>query len=717
MELVKRRHYLIFIFGIITLLVASAAAYGTTYYVDYSSGSESNWASHTCSSAAYPCKYLNHPNYTAVGGDTIYIKGTYYAGNSANANNSDSYSHPQGINPTHSGSDGQVITYTNWPGETATITADILPYIEPGYNSIGVKLEGKSYVKVNGINLTNLQRWVYIANSAHHNEISNCTMSVGPVDSGRSGTNTVTDANGLIITHADDGSANNALVGYYAYNASDGMSFCTITASTSTSITCSSKLAINGSDSYAHDYKWTSGDRYKIISNSYAGVYIYGQSTHNYIHHNIMHTYGFFAPWVDGGVALEIGPQDGNNATNSGCNYNTLSNNHVYASGHHVMGVNGGFYNVVRNNYAHNESWYDGPGCEDNKCGYRVWSMTTSPGYGGNNLLEGNKIGYGAAYGGPHIGIGGGSGSGVTLGTPSNIYRYNDHFGNALYGLRFYASTASAGANNKVYNNTFYHNGYGADDELQASTIDDFRCGLYFVSNIVTGIQIKNNLFYDQWSEANKYGVSYYPGLYASAEAQINNTILNNMVGTATYLTSATPLSSVNPIFADPDITTPLSTTKPDLTLQASSTAIDGGINLTTVHVDDIGSGTSLIATDASYFQDGTLGSDLARSALHADWICVGATIGAATCLQISAINYETNTITVADFTRADGDYVWLYKKSDGVQILYGTAPDQGAHEYVLGNNNSTMSGYYNAKGMSGYYNANGMGMIGNVSN
>ena len=41
----------------------------------------------------------------------------------------------------------------------------------------------------------------------------------------------------------------------------------------------------------------------------------------------------------------------------------------------------------------------------------------------------------------------------------------------------------------------------------------------------------------------------------------------------------------------------------------------------------------------------------------------------------------QAATISPA-ITRSDGDSVWLYKKSDGVQVLYGSAPDYGAYEY-----------------------------------
>jgi hypothetical protein len=65
---------------------------------------------------------------------------------------------------------------------------------------------------------------------------------------------------------------------------------------------------------------------------------------------------------------------------------------------------------------------------------------------------------------------------------------------------------------------------------------------------------------------------------------------------------------------------------------------------------------------------------------LFPDWIAIG-TVG--NIAQISFINYDTKTITLASaLSWSNGDSVWLYKKSDGVRVLYGTAPDQGAHPY-----------------------------------
>jgi hypothetical protein len=143
-----------------------------------------------------------------------------------------------------------------------------------------------------------------------------------------------------------------------------------------------------------------------------------------------------------------------------------------------------------------------------------------------------------------------------------------------------------------------------------------------------------------------------------------------------------------DPKFANPDVTQPQSTKLPDLSLQSSSGAIDGGTYLTTANGSGSNS-TSLVVQDAFYFQDGTWGSALAQGVTHSpDWIAIGTV---SNVVQIAGINYSTNTITLASpKTWSNGAKVWLYKKSDGTGVLYGSAPDYGAYEY--GSNSSIPS-------------------------
>jgi hypothetical protein len=119
-----------------------------------------------------------------------------------------------------------------------------------------------------------------------------------------------------------------------------------------------------------------------------------------------------------------------------------------------------------------------------------------------------------------------------------------------------------------------------------------------------------------------------------------------------------------------------------DYHLQAGSPAIAAGTHLTTVASGDSGSGTSLVVNDASYFQDG-YGLSNPYSTVQGDCIAV-TTVTNHVC--VTSVNYATNTLTLASsITRSSGDSVWLYSKSDGVQVLTGSAPDLGAHPYGAG--------------------------------
>ena len=113
--------------------------------------------------------------------------------------------------------------------------------------------------------------------------------------------------------------------------------------------------------------------------------------------------------------------------------------------------------------------------------------------------------------------------------------------------------------------------------------------------------------------------------------------------------------------------------------LQSGSPAIGAGTSLTTAN----GSGsnrTSLVVNDASYFQDGY---GLANPTVQADCISI-TTVTNHVC--ITAVNYSTNTLTLASpISWSNGDSVWLYSKSDSVQVLTGSAPDVGAYPYGSG--------------------------------
>lgn len=130
-----------------------------------------------------------------------------------------------------------------------------------------------------------------------------------------------------------------------------------------------------------------------------------------------------------------------------------------------------------------------------------------------------------------------------------------------------------------------------------------------------------------------------------------------------------------------------------DLSLNSDSPAIDKGTYLTTV--SSVTDSDTLVVDESKYFFDGKFGtaSGLTTNnwptgtSIEADYICLTETTSAniSNCVQISAINYSTNTIdTLSVHGASSGWYVWLYKISDGTLVLYNGATDMGAHEYVL---------------------------------
>jgi hypothetical protein len=697
---------------IIALLLFYTTAYAADpYWVD-DNGEETTWAS--CQSASpvsgtAACT-LAIANSNADAGDIVYLRaGTYNIAASG-----------YGISPTNSGSAGNVITFSGYASETVTF--------DGAYLSTGVYLLNDDYIKVTKIDFTDFSYNMRVLGS-NHNEISYCDFGTNYAAwEHEIATGTCTGNDDNICTHADDATAENFYVGkdYRLWNVTDG-SACVIVASTSTTITCRDTggdyVGLESVHDSTSDLSWDTNDTYKVtpiyiwenavVKYSGAGV----DSEHNWIHHNTFHGNGGFAPvgpTADEGIVLSIGVA---NSTVDSSGNNTIEFNEMYAAGHHVFASNSGLYNVIRGNYMHNESWWNDTGYWKNKgcaeeyggkCGYRVAYNLAADGYGGNGLWEGNKFAYGAQYGGPHADKENGtSGGGNALATSDNIYRYNEHFANASFGLTFGASISGAVKDNRVYNNTYYRNGWNEDtygntneDDDQAGDSDHYRVGVDFrgddCDDITTNV-IKNELFYLNWAERNNYtpGTTFYPPMRVwNATVDACNTVdFTNMYfaydSDNKYSKASAYGAETNPLFVDPDVTDPTALTlsgdtwvgNPDLSLQSNSTAIDAGTYLTTVHTDDTSSGTTLEVVDSSYFQDGTWGSSLAT--LNADYICVGLTVADAECVQIDSIT-DGDTIELASgISRSDNDYVWLQKDSSGNLVLAGTAPDYGAHEYT----------------------------------
>jgi hypothetical protein len=418
---------------------------------------------------------------------------------------------------------------------------------------------------------------------------------------------------------------------------------------------------------------------------AWQGSWIYYHSQYNYIHDNIFYHYGAFDESNDHGVLFEIGVDeagleaDGGDATcaTSPCsgvalsNYNLLENNTFLGGGHHVLAIHTK-QNLIRGNYIANPPWWpeSSPLYAD-----RNWYMLGAATKTGRNLIELNRTG----YGGDTSEVDECGGSGGSFDSPYNIIRYNTFIRTPLYAMMLSTYPGiDGGHDNKIYNNTFWHNGYLIGDIAEKNCYDAKLTHALNVEEGASGTSIygnslKNNLFYDNNNAAgDQYSIisRYYSGGWVT-RVPIYQDIGDNWLD-----------NEGDPLFTNitgtPD---PTNATQFDFSLQSESTAIDTASYLTQANGAG-NSSTTLIVDDAGYFfyDWGTFSTNIPAATIASDWICVGTV---SNCVQISSINYATNTITLASaITWADEANVWLYKNSSGTQVLYGDAPDYGAFEY-----------------------------------
>lgn len=367
----------------------------------------------------------------------------------------------------------------------------------------------------------------------------------------------------------------------------------------------------------------------KMRNYSWHGSVIWGNSQHNWIHHNTISRHGQMTGGSDSGALLDIGLWSDSSDHSY---YNLIEDNILYSGGHHVFGI-AGRYNAIRNNYIHNEEWIS---CPNGLCGNRVIN-SEGKGGAGWNLIEGNRI---AFAGRPPDDCGP---TGVSLSTPHNIVRFNSFYENGQSGLEL---TGESGADsmpdsNYIYSNTFYHNGY------LSCAYSGFRGGMYFgdwgdgkmYDNVV-----KNNIFYD-----NRDGtaINFY-NIDRSTQIIVNNWE-----------------EAGNPLFVNPSGKVPTDSSLPDLHLQSGSPCINMGEWLTTIRSSS-GSGTSLTVSDAGYFMDGW-------GIIEGDLIQLE---GQTQTARITDVDYNTNNITV------DINLTWT--EGQGLSLAYkGSAPDIGAYEFL----------------------------------
>jgi len=318
----------------------------------------------------------------------------------------------------------------------------------------------------------------------------------------------------------------------------------------------------------------------------------------------------------------------------------------------------------------------------------------------GNNLFEGNRIGH-AEHGESGTSLYGSVG--CAWANSNDTIRYNTFFNNGGEAFEFRASQYAASYytrsnGNYLYNNTFYSNGRNEASVASAAVIyfgwssdTDLETSTTIYWQATQENVIKNNLFFDNYSNLNNDSVYSFHEANGQSVTEATNCPASAIAGCNVILNNYNDAAGENtdPKFTDTTLTSYTSWTLPDLNLQSDSPVIEQGIYLTQANGANAGeSSTALIVDDARYFQDGKFGSAsgcnpalwASSITMDADYIAIG-TVG--NTVQITEINYSTNTITLASAkTWADNASIWLYKDSDGTVVLKGTAPEIGAYEF-----------------------------------
>ena len=447
--------------------------WATDYFVDTN---HQNANDQNVGTASLPWKTITKANQTLVAGDTVYIKaGTYNTH----------------IAPKNSGNASQRITYKNYGTDTVTI-ANITD---------GLRLDGRSYITVQGINFYNLYRFLWLQNGAHHNTIAYCKF--------------------------DKGSSAGA---------------------------------------------W-SGSR---VSQS---------SQYNWVHHCQFSNYGQYTN-DDIGCVLDIGEEEDKTDLTR---YNLFEDNTFFHGGHHVVGING-MFNVLRNNYFHNEPWAMGTAGADHGVimyGDRNLSFSGYSENGGRNLIEGNRVGYASD---PPDNNGA---SGMSMNSSYNIVRFNLFFYNISAGLSMSVTSSylQSIVNNRVYQNTFFRNGFNPDDPTDHMS-SGIGFGIYSGSWIIKDNVIKNNILYKHRIPFGEYNINTGDRKGLLAVQKIENNWDGDTHGDPKFVSASTTLGD------------PMNSSLPDLHLQSRSPCIDQGIALTMI-TSASGSGISFVVADAGYFVDG----------------------------------------------------------------------------------------------------------------
>jgi hypothetical protein len=387
----------------------------------------------------------------------------------------------------------------------------------------------------------------------------------------------------------------------------------------------------------------------------------------------------------------------------SASSFRVTSRNYIKIKGFQINGIlstNGASYIIVENNYF---STSGGPGVSCTQSGFanHIWiknnTFIGNPSASSGNLIEafgdyyvieGNWMyapGEDMIEGGSNPGVGG---TGQYFTVRNNIWHHKTENGSEH--PDGFQSMGTADINYGLFEGNSYYVCHGSNCHMFqhgdpnsnapymihrynfAYDHGEFLAAGGNGGSGVLHIKAYNNTALD----CNSAGIAYAFDGTGTAKNNILYNTPNYSVygGTGNAGNNCYPSGSTCQSSSDPGLTNYPYTPA----INGSSYVYDRGVAITTTS----GTGSNsiaLVVADARYFQDGWQSSW--ASGIYADWIAVGTVSNVA---QISSINYNTNTITLASpATWSNGASVWLYKNSSGTRVLNGAAPDIGAYEYI----------------------------------
>ncbi|MFC1654926.1 right-handed parallel beta-helix repeat-containing protein [Myxococcota bacterium] len=351
---------------------------------------------------------------------------------------------------------------------------------------------------------------------------------------------------------------------------------------------------------------------------------------------------------------------------------NLVAGNTFRMAAHTLWTIKCGNFNVLRDNYFHNQVQKIGEVYDCDAVGFdhefTFFDATK------HNLVEGNEFAYTASSGdsSPY--------SGIQYAGQQGIVRFNRFYetvGPALQ-MTLYSDEARYNTDNRVYHNVFYKTDF-AGIEISGSSYT--FSGNVFINNILSqSIFVANDTRWTwytsdlagepvQLKTGRLDGFIFDTNCFYNTQPDEDHLIThgNRNSGydtpphTVTWWQTNHPAVFINCREADPVFENAAAY---DFRLKPASTLINAGRFLT--QTTAAGSGTSLPVEDASFFYDGYQIPGETGDQIQLE--------GQITTARVVSIDYNSNTLVL------DTPLDWT--DNQGVSLRYnGSAPDVGAHE------------------------------------